>query len=59
VTQADEHIYRYDISDPTAPRLLATVSCPDIGPWTALVGFASNPIPPGMPLHSGACAATP
>lgn len=55
-TLADEHVYRYAISDPTAPKLLADFTSPDIGNWLTLEGVATNPIPPGMPLGTaGPC----
>jgi streptogramin lyase len=47
-----EHVYRYDISEPTMPKLLASVTSPDIGNWTALMGFAANPPAVGLPYVS-------
>jgi hypothetical protein len=55
-TLAQERVLRYDVSNPDSPTLVATVTSPDIGGWLTLMGFAANPIPPGMPLYAaGAC----
>jgi hypothetical protein len=58
-TLGQEHVYTYDLTDPTKPNLVASITSPDIGGWQSLEGFAVTPIPIGMPLHSIDCATAP
>ncbi|HTQ05013.1 MAG TPA: hypothetical protein VMI54_14210 [Polyangiaceae bacterium] len=51
-------LFRFDVSTPDSPSLVATITSPDIAALGAQYFFdmAMNPIPPGMPLAGGSCS---